>query len=86
MKCRYCGKELSPRVLRVHERKCQEIQKRQNVKAEEPDKEPEEGEKELTIDDLEVRKGGHYYLDGDHVAHGEQQAKEFIDEYNGGAK
>ena len=38
----------------------------------------------LTLEDLEVKTGGHYYLNGEHVAHGKENAKEFIAQYNGG--
>ena len=38
----------------------------------------------VTFDDLKKKKGGHYYLDGEHFAHGEENAKEKIKELNEG--
>lgn len=47
-------------------------------------KDKKEESKKITIDDLDKEKGGHYYLDGEHFAHGEENAKEKLKELNEG--
>ena len=45
-----------------------------------------EGKQEDKVDfeDLEMKAGGHYYYDGEYIAHGEQSAREKLAELNGG--
>ena len=45
---------------------------------------PEPENQALTFDDLEKKKGGHYYLDDKHFAHGEENAREKLQKMNEG--
>ncbi len=45
---------------------------------------PEAEKQILDIADLEKRKGGHYYLNGEHFAHGKTNARKKLEKWNKG--
>ena len=72
MKCKHCGKELSPRVCRVHEKKCKDL-----IKRTEKDK-----KYKLTIDDLKKKDGGWYEFPDGQSVRGKEKAKKKLADIN----
>lgn len=72
MKCKHCGKELSPRVCRVHEKKCKNLIKR--TEKDEKDK--------LTFDDLKKKDGGWYEFPDGQSVRGKKNAEKKLADIN----